>query len=195
MAGANEYRRRRQKMLTYYPDVAAAGNLADALIGAFARMSSSLNAYSAVSPDEPIWSPFSDHPQAPGTTVPEYARVSAKSKTCQVIIGHCLEPLGAFDLGFFAGGSRTGLGRDLGHIVTGRFDTTTFIVRRVLEQDAGIAELAHKLGVSYRAPPDLSTPAMAEAANRAIKRVRQKLADTERPKTEERGAGIDRPHD
>jgi hypothetical protein len=61
-------------MLTYYPEVARVGNLASALSQALAEAGSSLTAYSPVPPEKPIWSPFSEHPDAPGMTVPEAAR-------------------------------------------------------------------------------------------------------------------------
>jgi hypothetical protein len=95
-----EYEKRRSKMLTYYPEVARVGNLASALSQAFAEAGSSLMAYSSVPSEKPKWSPFSEHPDARGMTVPEAARVGVGDRTCQVWIGFGLVPLGVYRLDF-----------------------------------------------------------------------------------------------
>src|SRR5687768_15812258 len=93
--------KRRNKMLTFYPEVASVGNLAHALYRAFAEQGSALTAYSPIPPEKPTWSIFSDHPSAPGTSVPEAARVKTGKRACQVEIG-CFEvPLGTFRLDFY----------------------------------------------------------------------------------------------
>ncbi len=174
----HEYAKRRANALTYYPDVAAAGNLAGALIGAFAEMGSSLTAYSPAPPDEPIWSPFSDHPEAPGTTVPEYARVRVGGRICQVRIASFPFALVAFGLEFFEGEDETydRLGNEVGTIVTNDLDTTAHIIRRALDDEAELSELAQEYGVIFRPPPKLtSSPSMDATATRMLAHIYEKL--------------------
>ena len=149
----SEYGQRRNQMLTYYPEVATAGTLSAALSNGFAEASSALTAYSPVPPEKPIWSPFSDHPDAPGMTVPEFARVEAGDRTCQVKIGSYEVPLGWFSVEFFRADSFDVLAYPDGGVHARDLDTAVQIIVRVFEREAGIRDAAEEFGVAYHEPP------------------------------------------
>ena len=177
-----EYEKRRDKMLTYYPEVARVGNLALALSRAFAEVGSSLSAYSPVPPEKPIWSPFSDHPDAPGTTVPEFARVKVGDQTCQVTIGWFEVPLGSFSLEFFKAFMTDDLAEWQGSIDTSELGKTAQTISRVYEHHAEIGEVAHTFGLDFHAPPPpREDPA---AVRRFMKRVLEKFDEPARGELE-----------
>jgi hypothetical protein len=144
-------------MLTYYPDVVPAG-LSDALSRRFAE-GSALTAYPPVPPEKPVWSPFSDHPDAPGMIVPEFARVEAGDRACQVKIGSFEVPLGWFSVAFFTSDSIDVLARPEGRVDLADLDATMNVIVRVYERDAEIHDVAEELGVTYHdAPPPPPDP-------------------------------------
>ena len=149
----SEYKKRRDNMLTYYPQVAPVGDLATALSEVFANADSSLMAYSPVPPEKPIWSIFSDHPDAPGTTVPEMARVKTGERGCQVYIGWFLVPLGTYLAEFFDSDEDDEIAYLDCWIDSTDLLTVSNIIRRTFEDDAAVSDLADEYGVRFGRRP------------------------------------------
>ena len=192
----DDWARRRHETLKYYPDVARVGNLADALTEALAELGSSLTASPPFPLDEPVFSPFNDHPDAPGMTVPEFGIVKAKGRKCGVSIALFSFPLGMYGLSFFDEAasehldlrlkSDTIITGDLGTIIANDLATVALVIRRALEEGADLAQLARASGAVFEAPLRVrSNPAMAAAANRTIANIRARLASTD-PDDQER---------
>jgi hypothetical protein len=165
-------------MLTYYPEVAAVGNLADALSQAFAQLGSSLTAFSPVPPEEPIWSIFSDHPDAPGTTVPETARITAPDgRTCQAEIGCGLVPLGTFLFDFFDDEDLSDFQGWLEALV---LTSPVRVIQRAFEQGDDLDEVSRELGLVFHRRPEPSPETIKsrqrEARGMAV-RALEKLVD------------------
>src|SRR4029079_17433847 len=144
-----EFKRRWNETLTYYPDVARAGNLAVAITRALAQAGSSLRAYCPYPPDMQVWSAHTDHREAPGQTVPQVARVRLGNRHCEVRIASSRNPLGSYGLSFYRHdidtypgpyeGSHTNL---VGWVVASGLSSAVPILRRALEDGARIDELA-----------------------------------------------------
>jgi hypothetical protein len=192
----DEWARRRNEALTYYPDVARVGNLADALTEALAEMGSALTASSPFPLDDPVFSPFNDHPDALGLTVPEFASVTAQGRVCRVSIAFFPFALGEYGLNFSSDkvreheGSRherdTIISDDLGTIVADDLATVALVIRRALEDGAELAQLAQDSGAIFEPPPRFkSNPALEASAKRIIANVRAKLASID-PQDQER---------
>ncbi len=187
----DEWERRRNETLTYYPEVARVGNLADALTEALAEMGSSLTASPPFPLDEPVFSPFNDHPDARGMTVPEFASVSAEGRKCDVSIALFEFPLGMYGITFFVDGAidrveNTVTTGDLGTIVASDLATVALVVRSSLEDGAELAQLAQASGAAFEPPPRFgSTPTLQASTNGIIANIRAKL-DSNDPGDEER---------
>ena len=196
MSERSEWARRRNEALTYYPDVARVGNLADALTEAFAEIGASLTASSPFPLDDPVFSPFNDHPDALGMTVPEFASVSARGRVCRVSIAFFSFALGDYGLSFSSGEARgqEGSGQESDTIITGDLSTiiandlatVALVIRRALKDGAELAQLAQASGATFEPPPRFrSNPAMEASVKRILANIRAKLASTD-PQDQER---------
>ena len=154
-------------MLSCYPEVASAGDLATALSRTFAAEGSSLTAYSPVPPRKPTWSIFSDHPKAPGKTVPEFARVKADQRACQLYIGWFEVPLGTYHVEFFDSSERDEIA-DLDCWIDAKdLRTAGRIIRGAFERDAEVSELAAEHGAMFGRRPR----SREEEADRALRKM------------------------
>ena len=169
MGWSEEYQKRRHQMLAYYPDVSPVGNLTDALTGALAAVGSTLTAIWSIPPEEPTWSPFSDHPEAPGTTVPEETWVRG---FCLVRIGWFQHALGEFGITF----------EKRGMIVATDLATTATIIHRVLEHHQEPSAVAQEFDVVFHPAPEFTPEMKAEAELVAAKL--RKMLGPEEPEAE-----------
>ena len=198
----DEWARRRNETLTYYPDVARVGNLADALTEALAE-TVFLHRIGSLSFYEPVFSPFNDHPDAPGMTVPEFASVTTKGRKCDVSIALFEFPLGMYGLTFFVDGatehldsglaSGTIITGDLGTIIVDDLATVALVISSALEDGAELSQLAQASGAIYAAPARFKSGRTMDASvNRILANIRAKLDSTD-PEDQERVRRAARP--
>lgn len=169
-------------MLTYYPAVAASGNLAEALTRSFGRMGSSLSAYS---PEPSAPPPSTDSPQPPHMPEADWARVRVGDRLCQMVIGLFIFPIGSFCLTFFdkENENNDALTSPLGMMLTEDLATAAHIIRRFLEDRAGLKRLAKESGVRF-APDPYSRPA-PDSVQRMLRDILVNLAESDEQKAEE----------